>query len=58
VKLHVVARVLMRALTDAGKAFRELGSHEAYMADAFHRGDAAMRGGDSKPEMRRRDFTE
>ena len=48
----------MRALTDAGKAFRELGSQEAYMADAFHRGDAAMRGGDSKPEMRRRDFTE
>ena len=53
-----VVRVLARALADVGRAIREVGSHEAYLADQFHRGDSAMRGGDAKPEAQRRDFTE
>lgn len=56
--LRTVARVLMRALADIGQVIRGLGSHEAYMADLYHRGDSSMRGGDPKPEIRRRDFTE
>ena len=56
--LRTVARVLKRALSDVGRVVRELGSHQAYMADQFHRGDASMRGGDRKPETQRRDFTE
>ena len=48
----------MRALADIGRVIRELGSHEAYMTDLYHRGDSSMRGGDPKPEARRRDFTE
>ena len=56
--LRTVARVLMRALADIGKVIRELGSHEAYLTDLYHRGDSSMRGGDPKPEARRRDFTE
>ena len=56
--LRIVARVLMRALADIGKVIRELGSHEAYMTDLYHRGDSSMRGGDPRPESRRRDFTE
>ncbi|MDE2897610.1 MAG: hypothetical protein OXO54_04735 [Chloroflexota bacterium] len=38
--LRTVARVLMRALADIGRVIRELGSHEAYMTDLYHRGDA------------------
>ena len=56
--LLTVARVLKRALRDVGRVIRELGSHEAYMTDLYHRGDASVRGGDPKPEARRRDFTE
>ena len=56
--LRTVAMVLKRALADMGRAIREVGSHEAYMADLYHRGDASMRGGDPRPEARRRDFTE
>ncbi len=56
--LRTVARVFMRALADIGRVIRELGSHEAYMTDLYHRGDSSMRGGDPKPEARRRDFTE
>ena len=56
--IRIVARVLAGALADAGRAVREIGSHEAYMADLFHRGDSAMRGGDQKPETQRRDFTQ
>ena len=56
--IRIVARVLVRALMDAGRAIREIGSHEAYMVDQFHRGDAAMRGGDQERETQRRDFTE
>lgn len=56
--LRTVARVLMRAFADIGKVIRELGSHEAYMTDLYHRGDASMRGGDPRPKARRRDFTE
>ena len=56
--LRTVARVLMRALADIGRVIRELGSHEAYMTDLYHRGDASMRGGDSRPEAQRKDFTE
>ena len=48
----------MRALADIGRVIRELGSHEAYMTDLYHRGDSTMRGGDPRPESRRRDFTE
>ncbi len=48
----------MRALADIGKVIRELGSHEAYMTDLYHRGDSSMRAGDPKPKPRRRDFTE
>lgn len=57
-RLRSVARVIKRALEDVGRVIRELGSHEAYMTDLYHRGDASMRGGDPKPEARRRDFTE
>ena len=56
--LRTVVRVLMLALADMGRVIRELGSHEAYMTDLYHRGDSSMRGGDPKPEARRRDFTE
>ena len=56
--LRTVARVLKRALVDVGKVIRELGSHEAYMTDLYHRGDASMRGSDPKPEAQRKDFTE
>ena len=48
----------MRAFADIGKVIRELGAHEAYMTDLYHRGDASMRGGDPRPKARRRDFTE
>ena len=47
----------MRAFADIGKVIRELGSHEAYMTDLYHLGDASMRGGDPRPKARRRDFT-
>ena len=56
--LRTVVTVLKRALTDIGRVIRELGSHEAYMTDLYHRGDASMRGGDPRPEAQRKDFTE
>jgi hypothetical protein len=56
--LRTVVAVLKRALTDMGRVIREIGSHEAYLADQFHRGDSSVRGGEPKPEIRRRDFTE
>ena len=56
--LRTVARVLKRALAEIGKVIRGLESHEANMTYAYHRGDSLMRGGDPRPQSRRRDFTE
>lgn len=56
--LSLLARGVKRVGRDLWKMIAELGVHQAYLTNEFTKGDAAMRGGDPKPEEEKRDFTE
>lgn len=56
--VSLFARVAKRVGRDLQKFITELGVQEAYLTNEMHKGDAAIRGGDPKPEEQKRDFTE